>query len=219
MRAIPTILLGAVLVFLYAFTPSPGRIARNFALQQSDLDGYTQFASGEASACPFWGIISPRDQLACRESAVSSFVTNAAFAAGSTSWDDTLEASRSVPFVATHHGTFEVNEMVMVFSNPEIAHEYYLLFTADNDASNYDSWAELPSPLLGDEGVTVRTVEGGVYNPIHEPMLLTRWRRGRVITTLAPSPLRTATPPCSCASRPSSTSASSSTANRARSLT
>jgi hypothetical protein len=184
MRAIPPILLGAVLLLLYALTPSRGLIAGRYVLTQSDLDGFTEFMSGGGAACPFGGIPSPRDELACQESAGSSFVTNAAYAEGSTSWEDALEASRSVPFVATHHGTFEVNENVMVFSNPEVAHEYYLLFTDSNDLSRYSSWQIVPSPAFGDESVTTRSVTEWPYPPVKAPLLVTKWRRGRVITTL-----------------------------------
>jgi hypothetical protein len=188
MRAIPPIILGAVLVFLYALTSSRGLIADRFVLTQSDVDGFTQFIPGEAFwHCPFWGSLNPevnrQTDLECRESAISSFVTNIAFADGG-GWEDALEASRSVPFVASHHGTFEVNDVAWVFSTPEVAHRYYLLFTDSNDLSAYSSWEVLPSPTFGDESVTTRTVMTGSYPPVKEPELLTTWRRGRVITTL-----------------------------------
>ncbi len=182
-QSVPPVLLGAVLIALYFVIPHPRALAGRYILTQSDVPGFTLFLSRDVPGYPFsFSMPTNKSEIECQESGFSFFVTNEAVSDGA-SLRDAHEVSQSAPFILFHHGGFEVNDRVSLFSTANVAHRYYEdLAYSDPDPTIRREI--LDAPTFGDESLATRQTQGGPDYPVPEPDLVVVWRRGRVLTLL-----------------------------------
>ncbi len=169
---------------------SSGRhvVAASVALGSNDVDGFREFLSQECELDTF--SLRPAEEPE-PECYITGFLTLEAYSEEGRAQIDAVtreegnapgpdpEVPITGPFVASHHGVFEVYDRVLVFPNQNAAHEVFTELTAPIP-DTVMNWVSLSAPVIGDESIS--QTGRMVGTPLNaETSFVTIWREGTVV--------------------------------------